>query len=506
MTAETTDNTLDDPPPNSATASAAHGAKPLRGIDSVPRSSIDTGRFGRLFRNLSPLVMDEAQLLAIANQMVEATPSSGWGGTPAPGDATLEAGWTYFAQFVDHDITFDAASMLDRANDPDALENFRTPRFDLDCLYGRGPDADPWLYDRTDMDKLLVGVNPAGQGFAARDLSRNQDGRALIGDPRNDVHVIVSQLHLAFVLFHNAVVDRVRNDPSLVTGVPSTPVGGWSSTAPTGDRPTFGQIVTLVRWHYQWLVLRHLMPRLVGDKTAGAVLPMKKTRLDPDLKLYSVRRNAWMPVEFSAAAYRFGHTLVRDSYQINANVVRPVFSTAGDADPLGDLRGFRRLPEAWDVEWHRFFDGLPRSGTETQRARRFDPMLSASLGQLPPLVDGQRRPLALLNLKRGVAVGLPSGEDVAAAVSSRVQLEPVVVSTGLLASPLWFWLLKEAEAAGGEHLGPVGGRIVAEVLVGLAQKDPSSFLKVQPDWTPTLSMSGSGDFTMADFFTFAGLA
>jgi hypothetical protein len=502
MTADGTHTALDDPP---LTTSAAHGAAPLRGIGNVPRSSIDTGRFGRLFRNLPPLVLDDDALLAVAQQMVEPTPSGGWGGTPAPGDAAMAAGWTYFAQFVDHDITFDASSLLDRANDPDALENFRTPRFDLDCLYGRGPAADPWLYDRNDPDKLLVGANPPGQGFAARDLSRNQDGRALIGDPRNDVHVIISQLHLAFVLFHNAVVERVRNDPSLVTGVPSTPVGGWSSPTPVGERPTFGQIVTLVRWHYQWLVLRHLMPRLVGDVTAGAVLPTKKKRLVPELELYSVRRNPWMPVEFSAAAYRFGHTLVRDSYQINAAVLRPVFSAAGDADALGDLRGFRRLPEGWDVEWHRFFDDLPRSGAETQRARRFDPLLSASLGQLPPLVDGQRRPLALLNLKRGVAVGLPSGEDVATEVTSRVQMVPVNVSTGLAASPLWFWLLKEAEASGGEHLGPVGGRIVAEVLVGMAQKDASSFLKVQPDWTPTLA-PGAMDFTMADLLTIAGLA
>lgn len=486
---------------------AAHGATPIRGIGNVPRSSTETGKFGRLFRGLTPLSLDASQIEAIVASMIDAgdTPGTGWNGTPTASDGTLAAGWTYFAQFVDHDITFDPTSLLDQANDPDALDNFRTPRFDLDCVYGMGPQANPWLYDNNDPDKLLVGAAEGDQ----RDLPRNWQGRALIGDPRNDVHVIISQLHLAFIRFHNQVVDRVRANPSLVTGVPATPVGGWGGGTPTTDFPTFGQIVTLVRWHYQWVVLTEFLPLIVGrDVTDQVLLRDKKGNLDAELELYSVRRKPWMPVEFSAAAYRFGHTLVRDAYQLNSTL-QPiaVFSASGDIDPLTDLRGFRPLPAGWDIEWHRFFDGLANSGTDTQRARLFDTKLAPSLHSLPAKVDAMRRSLATLNLKRGVALELPSGEDVAAAVAGKLHIDPATVAIpgGLPhPTPLWFWFLKEAETHGGESLGPIGGRIVAEVLVGLAQNDPSSFLRNQPNWIPNLG-EAAGAFGIADLIKVSGV-
>jgi hypothetical protein len=497
--------------PETPTA-AAHVATPIRGIGNVPRSSIDSGKFGRLFRGLTPLVLDETQIDTLVSSMVDtgdpAAPG-GWASTPTPTDGALASGWAYLAQFIDHDITFDPTSLLDRANDPDALENFRTPRFDLDSLYGLGPVANPWLYDSNDLDKLLLGVNTPE--FLPRDLNRNHQGRALIGDPRNDVHVIIAQLHLAFVEFHNHVVDRVRQDPSLVTGVPATPVGGWGGGAPVGDAPTFGQIVTLVRWHYQWLVLRGFLPAVCGADTVDEVLQVKRGKLDAVLKLYSVKRNPWMPVEFSGAAYRFGHSLVRDAYLLNGSGLPPlpVFTPTGDADPLFDLRGFRRLPAGWEIEWHRFFDGLPGSGPDTQRARRFDTRIASALHSLPASVDHMRRSLAKLNLQRGVALELPSGEEFAAAVAGKLRIDPaeVHIQTGLShPAPLWFWILKEAELTrDGQTLGRIGGRVVTEVLVGLAEKDPSSFLKAQPDWTPTLGATPR-DFTIADLLTIAGVA
>lgn len=499
------------PDPAAPVQPAAHGAQPTRGVGNVPRSSIETGKFGRLFRGLTPLVLDDIQIQTVVDSMADPgdqATGSGWSGTPTASDTGLAAGWTYFAQFVDHDITFDPSSMLDQANDPDALENFRTPRFDLDSLYGLGPAVNPWLYDATDPDKLLLGLNTPE--FAVRDLNRNHQGRALIGDPRNDVHVIVSQLHLAFVLFHNHIVDRVRADPSLVTGVPATPVGGWGGGAPVADRPSFGQIVTLVRWHYQWLVLTGFLPAIAGAETVDQVLTRdKKGRLDTALRLYNVQRKPWMPVEFSAGAYRFGHSLVRDAYLLNANLSPlPVFSADGDTNPLADLRGFRRLPAGWDIEWHRFFDGLPTSGAETQRARLFDTRLAAPMHSLPASIDGMRRSIATLNIKRGVALELPSGEDFALAVAGKLGLDPaaVAVATGLPhPTPLWFWFLKEAETArAGQTLGPIGGRVITEVLVGLAKNDRSSFLRAQPDWRPTLGTQ-TGEFTIADLLTAAGV-
>src|SRR5712692_2426354 len=103
-----------------------------------------------------------------------------------------------------HDLTFDPVSKLQRDNDPDALEDFRTPRFDLDNVYGRGPDESPFLYD-ANSEKFVIGKNGVGE----EDLPRSPNVRALIGDPRNDENLIVSQLHLAFLKYHNAVVDAL---------------------------------------------------------------------------------------------------------------------------------------------------------------------------------------------------------------------------------------------------------------------------------------------------------
>jgi hypothetical protein len=103
----------------------------------------------------------------------------------------LPAAYTYLGQFVDHDITFDPTSLQQQVNDPDALTDFRTPRYDLDSLYGRGPDDSPYLYEWTDPRfrgiKLLAGRNPDadvdGTPLTRQDLPRNEQGRALIGDP-----------------------------------------------------------------------------------------------------------------------------------------------------------------------------------------------------------------------------------------------------------------------------------------------------------------------------------
>jgi hypothetical protein len=483
-----------------------HGGPRPRGIDRVPRSLHDSGRFGRLFRQLPPLKLTEEQLQAVAQQMLDTGGAGGWNAAPGAGDVpTLPAGYTYLGQFIDHDITFDPVSLLTGATDPDGLENFRTPRFDLDSVYGGGPGVSPWLYQKNDPDKLLIGTTP---GVSA-DLPRNQEGVALVGDPRNDVQMIITQLHLAVLRFHNAVVDLVRANPALVGDVPATPTAGWTPSPVAPGLPGFPQIATLVRWHYQWIVLRDFLPRIVGQPLADDVLRLGKgrgknatPRLKADLQLYKVRNRAWMPLEFSVAAYRFGHSLVRDAYQLNTALTPlPVFATNGD-----DLRGHRPIPAGWEIQWSRFFDGLPASAAgHTQVARAFDTKLAPAFSALPPSIDRTSRPLALLNLLRGNALALPSGEDVAAAIAATTGDTLTAMNTGLAhPAPLWFWILKEAEAGGGQHLGPVGGRIVAETLVGLAHHDRASFLRAQPDWTPELGPT-TGTFTMADLLTTAGL-
>src|SRR3954454_11988032 len=208
------------PDPNVETERSPHGQQP-RGLLLTPSSSTRSGRFGRMFRHVPVYEHDPQTLADLAATMVE-TPTAGEAvdepiepepnaepdkdenrSRLADGSLRLPAGYTYFGQFVDHDITFDPVSSLTRQNDPDALTDFRTPRFDLDSLYGAGPSDQPYLYKP---DGVSLALAPGGI-----DLQRNGDGRALIGDPRNDENLIVSQLQVAFINFHNAVVTRGRS-------------------------------------------------------------------------------------------------------------------------------------------------------------------------------------------------------------------------------------------------------------------------------------------------------
>ncbi|MDQ6727312.1 MAG: heme peroxidase family protein [Actinomycetota bacterium] len=439
-----------------------------------------------MFRQLEAFTPDDASLIALADSM---------GPFPAPGVAAasaeaiqpgenpdIPAGYTYLGQFVTHDITFDPTSVLQRRNDPDALLDFRTPRFDLDSLYGSGPADAPFLYDQDDPLKLLVGHNldPADE---TNDLPRNAQGRALVGDPRNDVHVIVSQLTLAFLRFHNAVVDYLRRR--------SFPEAGL-----------FAEAQRLVRWHYQWIVMNDYLRRIAGSDVLGRVLvddPATGGRR-ADLQFFKWRRHLFLPVEFSAAAFRFGHSQVRATYVLNPDlepkhIMLPTFP----APPLEQLGGFRPLPKGWKISWDLFF---AMAGSAPQLSRRIDTKMAGPLGRLPPMLDPDRRSLALLDMLRGRALGLPSGEAVAAAVgTSRSDL-------GLKAkTPLWYYLLREAEVdSGGLRLGPTSATIVAEVLVGLLAGDSSSYLRIEPGWTPELPSAQAGQFDMVDLLQFAGAA
>jgi hypothetical protein len=428
-----------------------------------------------MFRALPPFAPTDAALQALADSMADA---------PGPdGDNDdIPSGYTYLGQFVDHDITFDPVSGLDRVNDPDALRTFRTPRFDLDCLYGRGQADSPYLYDQEDPASLLVGRNTGGEHEPV-DLPRNQQGRALIGDPRNDVHFIVSQLHLAFIRFHNAVVDRLR-----------------FSVEPGR---LFEEARRTVTWHYQWVVVHDFLARLVGPDRLGEVLVTSKRsgRERAELAFFTWRSQPFVPVEFSAAAYRFGHSMVRAEYRINDTLeVLPILTDIRVAHALQHLGGFRTLPKGWTVQWKHLF---PLERSTPQPSRRIDTRLAGTMRKLPPAVDQARRSLGLLNMMRGRSLQLPSGQAVAAAMDTAVGNAELGL-TG--ETPLWFYVLREAEVLEeGRRLGPTGGRIVAEVLVGLLKGDPSSYLRRQPAWRPELPAEEPGTFTMPDLLRFAGV-
>ena len=454
-----------------------HGGGHPRGIDAVPRSVSHEGRYGRLFRALPPFSPSDADLAALSDSMGD-SPAGAAGDNP-----DIPAGYTYLGQFVDHDITFDPASSHDRLHDPDAHQNFRTPRFDLDSLYGSGRVDSPFLYDQDDDGKLLVGRN-TGPHDEPVDLPRNQQGRALIGDPRNDVHVIVSQLHLAFIHFHNAVVDHLR-----MQFFP--------------DDELFAEARRLTCWHYQWVVIEDHLRRLVGPKVLDSVLVRDAAgSASAKLAYFSWKSAPFMPVEFSGACYRFGHSMVRDAYRINdVTDPLPILTDIRTPHPLQHLGGFRPLPKTWTVQWKHFF---PLALAAPQSSRRIDTKLSGPMRQLPQNIDMDRRSLALLNMLRGKSLGLPSGQAVAKAMGTSVPDRDLGLSGEV---PLWYYVLREAEKLGhGTHLGPTGGRLVAEVIVGLLQADPASFLRVAPKWKPELPGAEPGRFTMVDLLRFAGVA
>jgi hypothetical protein len=460
-----------------------------------------------MFRHLPPLEIAEHELWRLDELAKLMREPDDVGNADDEGDnefdGPIPAGFTYLGQFIDHDITFDPVSSLQRLQDPDGLRDFRTPRLDLDSLYGDGPSDNPFMYD-ADVDDgkttFLIGENDAHED----DLPRNKlgpdaqgfpRGRALIGDPRNDENIIVSQLHLLFLKFHNKVVGVVRRRfPAL-----------------KGDE-LFAEAQRVTRWHYQWLVVHDFLRRVVGDDIVDDILVdstytagggAKGKRRDINLLFYSWQRAPFMPVEFSVGAYRFGHSMIRPDYRLNRDTKDEILIFTDD--PLQpDLRGFRPLPTGFTVDWSFFFEvGDP---SHLQHARKIDTKLAAPLVSLPLPSTDQPHSLAERNLRRGRALGLPTGERVAEAMGLEPILIPTLGSTqfdGLFngRAPLWYYILREAEIAGGERLGPVGGRIVAEVLLGLLKGDRFSYVN-DPTWAPDLPAAKPGTFTLADLVTF----
>lgn len=459
----------------------AHAARGKDRKIYAPRSQSFQGAFGRMFRELAPWEPDgnteEQKIEAIADLASTTFEAAGSNDTSLDNDA-IPAAYTYFGQFVDHDITFDPSSSLERRNDPDALVNFRSPRFDLDCVYGRGPADQPYLYDRASKNvKMLLGANARGE----EDLPRNQDAStdhsgtddfsrrrtALIGDMRNDENIIVSQLQLAFLKFHNARVEQGQG---------------------------FEEAQRLTRWHYQWVVIHDFVKRLCGTNLVDQLLADGT----PNLQFYNYRYQPFMPVEFSVAAYRLGHSMVRPSYHLSDTLEG---FRGGDSlnifggDARDNLNGGRELPPFWSIQWNRF---VPHTGSQTQHSRKLDTKLAPALVNLPlGEADPRRNSLAFRNLLRSWRMALPSGQNVAV----RMGISPLAGN-----DPLWLYVLKEASSLGdgGRRLGPVGARIVAEVFVGLLAGDNQSFYSVNPNWSPELPASGS-NFELVDFLVHAGV-
>ena len=558
---------------------ASHGG--IRGATFDRRSSQSEGRFGRIFRSLPAASWKESALRDLAGNGLQdnrmsappevdvahprlpiAPPETGQASRihDAEEDSAIDAGYTYLGQFIDHDISFDPASSLQQRNDVDALVDFRTPRLDLDCLYGSGPDDQPYLYTANGRKFQLGEALTEGKNgtVIANDLPRHSwtdDGgthhRALIGDKRNDENVIVSQLHGLFLKFHNRFADDHKS---------------WD----------FAEIQRQVRWHYQYVVLHDFLYRMARKDVIEAVLPHFKNQSSifddaPRLRFYKPRNDPFMPIEFSTAAYRFGHAMVRPIYRLNtrleggnqpdttnpSEITRGIdgrqFVFAGLKDR--GLNGFDRFPRDWGIDWNLFFDLTGDKATRkdkrrTQPAYKLDASLVnplaflpefSSVSATPPLDDIAKLQavplkhsvanLALRNLMRGVAMGLPSGQDVAMAmgftpltdeqlrVGKATKLAEYLdtpkisdIAGGAFKgkAPLWYYLLAEGahewadrggNEQGGVQLGRIGSRIVVETFVGMLLGDGHSVLRQAPGWHPAIGKKAG--FDMPDFVKYA---
>jgi hypothetical protein len=385
---------------------------------------------------------------------------------------SVAAGWPVFGQFIAHDITADR-SPVTHHDDEAMVRNIRSARLNLECLYGDGPVGSPYMYRHDDPAKLLLGVNEAGR---ADDLPRNQEGIALVGDPRQDVHLLMSQAQVAMIKAHNFLVDRLRED-----GV--------------AEADLYIEARRALTWHYQWVALADFLPVVMGAERADRLL-----REGP--RFFKPQGTVAIPFEFADAAFRFGHCQIRQTYRLQRG---------GEEYRLfPDLVGFRPVPADHVVDWSLFFDFPGRPGA--MRSRPIDGRLPQSLLNLPvaitgPLDDEDYESLAVRDLQRGVATGLPSGEAVARFIgeaplrAGEVGLEACGWSGE---TPLWYYVLKEAEVReAGERLGPVGALIVGEVLLGIVDGDPESFRCVDPSWLPTLPSGEPGRFGVADLLTAA---
>jgi hypothetical protein len=472
--------------------------------------------------------------------------------------------YTYWGQFIDHDITANTdrnnavsdlrapeLKPLDPAFVRTRLRNLRQPALNLDSVYGDGPDFDDEgtesaaLYNGIELRVDEVAGGAPGEPIPPvddrrHDLPRRGDDglnpdateeekaihrtTAIVGDGRNDENLIVAQLHVAFLRFHNNVVDYLRRNSN-----------GYQKN----ERELFLQARDLVRWHYQWLVVHDYL------KTIAMPGVVDKILLDGNRHfVLGEDQEPYMPIEFSVAAYRFGHSMVRAVYDYNLNFGRKdggdgvlrrfadfsqIFAfTGGHKQPFGGTPA-RTLPFNWVIQWDRFVD--KGDGTSDHFARRIDTRLALPLAKMenqvsaedatkPAEIQRMLRGLAIRNLLRGYHLSLPTGQAVAKKVGARVlttdelrrgntpevntALEPFLDHT-----PLWFYILKEAEIrCHGNFLGEVGSRIVAETLIGQLRADTESYLGRYRGWSPAEGVrlpNGEPIVTITDLFRFAGL-
>ncbi len=442
------------------------------------------------------------------------------------GEGDVPAGYTYLGQFVDHDLTMDRTDVMFGADvSPTDLLQGRSPTLDLDSLYGAGPgNAASTAFYEADGLRLKLGTTVPAEGVRAKpghDLPRVGKGglkaarRALIPDPRNDENLIVAQTHVAMIQFHNKVA----------TTLPKA----------TPQAQRFRRARRRVTLHYQWLLRHDYLPRICDPAVLDSVWDDGRRLVAPGADPMSVPT---MPIEFSVAAFRLGHSMVREAYNWNAKFP----GTAGSLDYMflfsalgGDLAGEKHLLSSWIADWRRMYDfpaaakpALKAPASGLNRAMRIDTRLTNPLASLPPSTFGgtesvppMARNLAFRNLVRANMVRLASGQQMAIklkAVGVPVKVltrNQIVTGSGgakldaltaaekdavATRTPLWFYILREAELNGGK-LDGVGARIVAETFHRAMEGSRFSIVR-EPTWCPILGPR-RGTFEMTDLLLFS---
>jgi hypothetical protein len=433
------------------------------------------------------------------------------------GDSDIPAGFTYLGQFVDHDLTFDKTSVTLGENvSPADLLQARSPSLDLDSLYGAGPtDPESMKFYEADgihlkMGKTLAEGIPAKDGF---DLPRGagttaaQKRKAIIPDPRNDENLAVAQTHLALIRFHNRVVDTLP------------------ASVPVGNR--FARARRVVTKHYQWMLRTDYLPRIcargvVNDVFANGRKAFEVGAIPTDVPT--------MPIEFSVAAFRLGHSMIRSGYNWNL-----IFDDGfGTLDLLftfsagsGNLGGGSRLPSSWIADFRRLYDfgeagraDLTVPEAKFNRAMRLDTNLVRPLSDLPGFPADEDN-LATRNLARARMVRLATGQQMATFLTGKgvtlTKLTKAQIRDGkngaeldeltqtqrasfLKDTPLWFYILREAELNRGKLKG-VGARIVAETFHRAMEGSQSSIVR-DSTWRPSLGPDNT-TFRMVDLLLFA---
>ena len=482
------------------------GVAAAPGRRAVPHGTgfLPPDHFGRMFR-LAPFaqqslavetalrelgkpggLLDAADPLAAGPKALIVDPSLS---ANNPNNPNHTAGTTFFGQFLDHDMTFDAGSRLARATNPEDARNFRTPALDLDSVYGAGPVAQQELYDPVDHIKLKV-----ESGGLFEDLPRRTDGTAIVGDPRNDENLIVAGLHCAFLRFHNHAVDYVRDQ-------------GVSDTADVFARGTPAHHLALPVARRARVPAADRRPRSDRRRAPAAVAGSTCRR--------EARRSSRSSSRPAPSAWGTAWCVPRTepiSPATTGNRSSRSCSTPRRTGSGRSRRPPRRPPRAAAI--HRLANVLRlrrRRGEAEQEDRHqaLDPALQPSArcdreprrthGSAPTQPAPAPHMAAPLGAERRARHGRPAARHRRPARTGRL-------GVGFERStPLWYYVLKEAEVvADGLHLGPVGGRIVAEVFVGLLESDPASYLAAPARWQPTLP-TRSGEFRMTDFLAFAGV-